>query len=141
MPHDHHPFHPFPADASRAPMNACRQTLSAAVAALADEVEILDQALRPVQRLGELTNDLERLDREIAALKVPYETQLGEWIAAGSQGERPRPPWLFCLPAEHQGGRHISAWRWRVPGQSVDDSHCPSQRGRAGRPPLGRCCR
>jgi len=47
-------------------MNACRQTLSAAVTALADEVEILDQAPRPVQRLGEPTNDLERLDREIA---------------------------------------------------------------------------
>jgi len=33
-------------DASRAPLNACRQTLSAAIAALADQVEILDQAAK-----------------------------------------------------------------------------------------------
>jgi len=84
-------FHPFPADSSRAPMNACRQNLAAAIAALADEIQILEETMRPTVRLGELGLDLEQLDREIAALKVPHEQRVGNWIAAGQVGERPQP--------------------------------------------------
>jgi len=64
--------------------------LATAIKALAEEQESLEQTERPAVRLGQLSADLAELDRELAVLKAPYETQLG-WIAAGQEGERPQP--------------------------------------------------
>ena len=123
-------FHPFPADSSRAPMNACRQNLAAAIAALADEIQILEETMRPTVRLGELGLDLEQLDREIAALKVPHEQRVGNWIAAGQVGERPQPSLRIST---------LEARRRLLAGDVAAPEHmCPA--GRSG-PPARLCGR
>jgi hypothetical protein len=81
----------LPGDGSRAPMTACRQNLARAITALADEIESLEETMRPAQRLGELGSELAQLDRAIAELKAPYEIHLGNWLAGGQVGERPQP--------------------------------------------------
>ena len=84
-------------------MNACRQNLAAAIATLADQVEILDQSLRPVQRLGELTTDLEQLDREIAAREAPWRLKSSSQVTLRWRGVDSNF-WFRCVRRS-----------WRVP--------------------------
>ncbi len=84
-------IHSLPGDGSRAVLNQTRERLARAIAALADEVETYEKSMRPAQRLGQLSADLANLDREIAELQGPYQTELAHWIAGGEVGERPAP--------------------------------------------------
>jgi hypothetical protein len=45
-------------------MTEVRQSLARAITALADEVEGLEESIRPARRLGQLGLDLAALDRE-----------------------------------------------------------------------------
>jgi hypothetical protein len=45
-------IHSLPGDSSRAPMTEVRQSLARAITALADEVEGLEESIRPARRLG-----------------------------------------------------------------------------------------
>jgi hypothetical protein len=69
--------------------------------ALADEVEGMEESERPAQRLAQLSVDLDQVNREIAELTQPYEAELANWIASGSEGDRPQPS-LRIAGLEHR---------------------------------------
>jgi len=72
-------------------MTACRIGLARAIAALADAVETLEETERPAVRLGEISQDLAEVERELAGLTETHQRAVANWIASGSSGERPQP--------------------------------------------------
>jgi hypothetical protein len=54
-------------------MTEVRQSLARAITALADEVDGLEESIRPARRLGQLGLDLAALDREIAELTETHQ--------------------------------------------------------------------
>jgi len=70
-------------------MTEVRQSLARAISALADEVEGLEESIRPARRLGQLGLDLAALDREIAELTETHRARLPRHGRGGLAASEP----------------------------------------------------
>jgi len=68
-------------------MTEVRQSLARAITALAEEVEGLEESIRPARRLGQLGLDLAALDREIAELTETHQARLARHVAPPGNSE------------------------------------------------------
>jgi len=97
-------------------LSVTRQRLATAIRVLRDELEIFEQAARPLQRLEELAVDLAAIDREISELKAEHQVRLGNWLAGGQvDGERPMASLRISLLEPRQ----------RVLVRDVEAAGCP----------------
>lgn len=80
-----------PAAPPNPPLSPAREALRQAIAAHRAALHRLDEAHVPLQRLQAVTDELAQIERQLADIDREHQATIGEWLAAGSPGERPQP--------------------------------------------------
>lgn len=80
-----------PAAAETPPLSPARAVLAAAIAAHTAALAAAEAAAAPARRLQAVRAAYAEAGRQLAEARADDEATLGDWLAAGAEGERPSP--------------------------------------------------